>query len=189
MIIRKYHMLTQLSNMGVSRINIWISDVADPCGTWKGDATVSVLDCKGILTWPCGRYLSGNNWVAVPNGVYRNLPSTCGHLEVEVPPGCYWVTAGYVTPGSGYIHLNYTTHVGIVEACCDETACVKLFNPTVRLCWNWFLVGLRTLAANKAIEGGKAAELEKMGEALMKTVPAHHEEEIVLRELMQQSKR
>src|SRR5579859_3428216 len=127
--------------MGIAKLNVWVSDVADACGTWPGNGGITILDCKGILEWPCGRYLDPTGeWRLVPNGKYENLPFRCGHLEVELPPGCYWAIAGYVSPGAGFIHLNYTTHVGIAEVGCDQTACIKLFNPSVRLCWNWFLV-------------------------------------------------
>ncbi len=134
--------------MGIGRLNVWISDVADACGTWTGSGRATIFDCDGILNWPCGRFRTeGTDWQPVPGGQYRNLPFRCGHLEAELPPGCYWVVAGSVTPGSGYIHLNYTTHVGVVQVCCDGHACVKLYNPSLRLCWNWFLAGLRVLAA------------------------------------------
>ena len=167
--------------MGLGKLNIWVSDVADACGTWNEGGTITILDCKGILTWPCGRYLAGGKWVAVPNGKYQNLPFKCGHLEVELPPGCYWVIAGWVSPGQGYIHLNYTTHVGIVEVGCDESACVKLFNPSVRLCWNWFKVGLEVLSANRqaGIDRGRVDEIEKTVEDLLANVPRLPAEEVI----------
>lgn len=159
--------------MGTGRINIWISDVADACGTWPGSGRATVFDCNGILSWPCGRHRTeGQDWQRVPDGQFRNLPFRCGHLEVELPPGCYWVVAGSVTPGSGYIHLNYTTHVGIVQVGCDEVACVKLYNPSVRLCWNWFLVGAKALAAQGVFDRGVVAEIEKTVEnRLLADVP------------------
>lgn len=168
--------------MGLSYLNIWVSDVNDPCGTYKGGSKniptggggITVFDCKGVLSWPCGRYLADDKWLPVPNGEYKNIPYTCGHLEVELPPGCYWVYSGLTTPlPGGVIHLNYATHVGIVEVGCGEHACVKIFNPSLVLCWNWFRVGLQVLAANPkaGIDPGRVAELEKNVEALLKNVP------------------
>ena len=164
--------------MGVGRLNIWVSDIADPCGTWHGTgpgALMTILDCKGILEWPCGRYLAPDGqWQLVPNGTYANLPFNCGHLEVELPPGCYWAIAGYVSPNPGFIHLNYTTHVGIAEVGCDQTACVKLYNPTIRLCWDWFFVGLRMLTIGRSqppFDPKKVAEIEKLVDNLMTSVP------------------
>ncbi len=167
--------------MGVGRLNIWISEVADACGTWTGSGRATVFDCDGILNWPCGRFRTeGTDWQRVPDGFYRNLPYRCGHLEVELPPGCYWTTAGSVTPGSGYIHLNYATHVGIAQVGCGETACVKLYNPSIRLCWNWFLVGARALAQNGQLD---RAAVERVAEVvdneLLREVPAARGEKVL----------
>jgi hypothetical protein len=166
--------------MGLSYLDVWLSDIDDPCGTFPGETTpgqggITVFDCKGILEWPCGRYLENDGtWVRVPHGKYKNLPIHCGHLEVELPPGCYWVFSGLATTFQPpVVHLNYATHVGIVEVGCGEHACVKLFNPSVLLCWDWFRVGLQVLSANKktGIDPKKVAEIEKMVEALLKDVP------------------
>lgn len=160
--------------MGLAKLNIWVSDVADPCGTWKEEGRMTVLDCKGVLSWPCGRYLApGGKWLPVPNGTYKDLPFKCGHLEVELPPGCYWVVAGFVLLHKEYIHFNKTTHVGIVEVGCNEDACVKLFNPTVRLCWRWLLVGLQILAATPQakINANAVNAIEKSVEDLLRDVP------------------
>lgn len=159
--------------MGLGKLNVWVSDVADPCGTWEGGGTMTIFDCKGILEWPCGRYLAPDgNWHPVPGGIYKDLPFKCGHLEAEVPPGCYWVLAGYVSRGP-HIHLNYTTHVGIAQVGCDQTACIKVYNPTIRLCWDWFLVGLRVLAATgqARIDPKRVGELEKNVEELLRDAP------------------
>jgi len=168
--------------MGLAKLNIWVSDAGDPCGTWKGPGNMTVLDCQGVLEWPCGRYLNPDGkWQAVPGGKYQNLPFKCGHLEVELPPGCYWVIAGYVSPGSGFIHLNYTTHAGIVEVGCDQDACVKIFNPTLRLCWNWFNAGLRVLAANKqaGIDPKRVDQIQREVEALLKETPRLPIEQVI----------
>lgn len=160
--------------MGVGRINIWVSGVADACSTWNGSGRATIFDCNGVLQWRCGRFRTeGTQWKQVPDGQFRNLPFRCGHLEVELPPGCYWIVAGNVSPGSGYIHLNYTTHVGIVQVSCDETACVKLYNPSVRLCWNWFFTGLKALAAqdNTGVDEGAVRELQDQAERLIADAP------------------
>jgi len=158
--------------MGVSKLDIWVSDVADACGTWPGSGLITILDCKGILSWPCGRFLANGTWQKIPNGQYRNIPFTCGHLTVELPPGCYWVVAGFVTPLGGRIHLNGTTHVGVVEVCCEECACVKLFNPTVRLCWDWFRVGIRMLSQFGTFDAEKVERIEDLANDLLQDVQA-----------------
>lgn len=172
--------------MGLGTLNIWVSDVADPCGTWSGDGRMTIFDCNGILEWRCGRFRTPEGeWKEVPNGRYKDLPFRCGHLEVEVPPGCYWVVAGYVGAPGPVIHLNYTTHVGIVQVGCDETACVKVYNPTVRLCWDWFLVGLRVLATKgqAGIDPERVRELENTVEEMLRNAPRLPIERVLEREL------
>lgn len=138
--------------MGVGKLDVWVSDVADACGTWTGSGRMTIFDCDGVLRWPCGKFRTeGRDWKSVPRSGYLNLPFRCGHLEAMVPPGCYWVLAGWVTPHAGHVHMNYTTHVGIAQVRCDEHACVKLFNPSVRLCWNWFRAGIRVLALRREV--------------------------------------
>jgi hypothetical protein len=156
--------------MGVGILNIWVSEVADPCGTYKGGTAeggggITVLDCKGVLEWPCGRFRTPEGeWVPVPGGQYLNLPFECGHLDVEVPPGCYWAIADWTTPMPGYIHFNYGTHVGITEVGCDQTACVKLYNPSIRQCWDWFLLGLRMIAIHGAADPNRVEEVASIVE-------------------------
>ena len=164
-------------NMGNAKLSIWVSEVANPCGTWEmkpGQArmTITVLDCKGVLHWACGRFLRPDgNWEPVPNGLYLNLPFECGHLEVEVPPGYYWVVGAYLVvpmPDINDIYFNKTTHVGIVQANCGETACVKLYTPTLRECWYWFKTGL---LLERRLDIGKVQKIEKLIEEVMKDVP------------------
>lgn len=180
--------------MGVGKLNVWVSDKANACGTWRGEGALTVLDCRGILEWPCGRYLTPEgDWGPVPGGRYQNLPFRCGHLEVEVPPGCYWVVAGNVRGGNGAIGLNDTTHVGIVEVGCDETACVKLYNPTLLLCWTWFRTGLHmhTVPSSEApLDPEKVKRVEELVEELLKDLelprlPGEKVLEKVFRELVE----
>lgn len=159
---------------GVSKLNIWVSDVADPCGTLQKDGKMTILDCKGVLHWPCGRFLAPNGqWEPVPNnGEYRHLPFKCGHIEVEVPPGSYWVVSGTVIPQPEIkdIYFNYTTHVGIVQVLCGESACVKLFNPSKRLCWYWFRTGLMMDPVIRR-DPEKIKKVETLVAELLKDVP------------------
>ena len=171
--------------MGIAKLNIWVSDTGDPCGTFPGDGEMTILDCKGILRWPCGRYLDPNgNWKPVEE--YTNLPFTCGHLEAEVPPGCYWVVAvyKYVEPLPEKIIFNNTTHVGIVEVGCGETACVKLYNPTVKLCWEWLRIGLKmhTVAQSKPLlQPEEVKKIERLVDDLLRPVPPHPHDPILKR--------
>ncbi len=164
---------------GVAKLNVWVSDVANACGTWKAGGWVTILDCEGILHWPCGHFLAPNgNWVPVPNGRYLNLPFSCGHLEAKLPPGYYWVVASVVMPPvqphPTYLWFNQTTHVGIVQVRCGETACVKLFNSSVKLCWGWFRHGLRMLSIGRSkppLDPEKVKNIEKLVDDLLRDIP------------------
>lgn len=168
--------------MGVGRLNVWVSDVADPCGTWPEGGAMTILDCKGILVWPCGRFRTeGTDWKKVPNGRYHNLPFRCGHLEAELPPGCYWVVVGAVYPKKGYIHFNKTTHVGIAQVGCDQSACVKLYNPSLWLCWKWFRTGLHALAeaGDDLVDPEEIRRLENRVERrILRKIPPDPKDEI-----------
>src|SRR5207247_8799660 len=80
----------------------------------------------------------------------RRVPRPALPLRTPRGRGPTWLLLGHRwlrwPPVGGIIRFNGTTHVGIVEVSCNETACVKLYNPTLRLCWDWFIVGLRALA-------------------------------------------
>ena len=149
--------------MSVGHLDIWLSEVGDPCGVFGGEGTLSVLGCDGVLRWPGGRYRTGTggNWQPVPNGQYLNLPFKAGHIEVEAPPGCYAVLAAWVTPSRGFLHLNYSTHMAITQVRCAEVACVKVYNPSIRLCWDLFFHGLRALALQRQVDQGALDELDQ----------------------------
>lgn len=163
--------------MGLGKLNIWISDVGKPCDvldrttTEKDSWGVTIFNCKEILKWKCGRYLnSSGKWVSVPNGVYTHLPITCGHLEVELPPGCYWVVAANISASKSNMHFNYSTHIGIVIVNCDSVACVKLFNPSFQFCWDWFKYGFQMLEVANAVP--------KLDQAKFKDFAAYMEKEV-----------
>lgn len=171
---------------GVSKLNIWVSDLDRPCGTWDNDWKekeeskitwkMTILDCDGVLYWPCGRYLAiDGTWKPVPNGKYVNLPFKCGHMEVEVPPGCYWITAAYRV-GEGkddHVRFNKSTHVGIVQVGCGDNACVKLFNPSIKLCWTWFRYGMimNSMGRQPAFDPQRVRQIETQVNTLLRDIP------------------
>lgn len=90
--------------MGLSRLNAWISAPGNPCAINKDTWRVTILDCRlQVLEW-CDKRYSG-------------LAAKCGHLEVEVPPGCYIVFAQ---------RGNSFSYPAMVDACCHEHVCVRL---------------------------------------------------------------
>jgi hypothetical protein len=147
--------------MGMAKLNVWISEMDDPCSVSDRTWYVTIYDCDGnVLQW-CGKK-------------YVVLPAPCGHLEVDVPPGCYYLKAvwGYtvVTPGSAY-RVNHFTDAAIVQARCEETACVKLFNPSAHRCGFIYVRALRDLVKQKAIKPEVAKQAEEAINATLQQIP------------------
>ena len=119
--------------MSTANLNVWISNFGDPCHiqdteTWF----VHILDCEGKpLKW-CGKE-------------YIFQPAKCGHLEIDIPPGCYAIFAGHSAQGTGVPPFgNRLTHVQIVRVNCGDHACVTLFSPSLWYCGTWFAHAVRT---------------------------------------------
>jgi len=128
--------------MGMATLNIWISGIDDPCTISDRTWYVTIYECNGnVLQW-CGKK-------------YVCLPAKCGHLEVDVPPGCYYIKAvwGYtvVKPGEIY-RANHFTDPAIVHAGCDVTTCVKIFAPKEHRCGLIFVLAIKDLVKQKVIK-------------------------------------
>lgn len=143
--------------MGMAKLNVWVSAIDDPCGVDNRTWYVTIYDCDGnVLEW-CGKK-------------YVVLPARCGHLEVEVPPGCYYIKAVWsFSILGGIIYVNHFTDAAIVTACCEQTTCVKLFNPSVHRCGTIVLRAIRNLVQMKAIK----PELARQHEAGLNAILAH----------------
>lgn len=106
--------------MGVAKLNVWVKDTDFPC---KPDIKtqvwfIDVILCDGtFLNW-CGKKYYG---------VDRTV---CGHVEIEVPPGCYVVRGRSCIPGYG----NFTTDMTMVTVSCGDTACVQLVPSGFQIC-------------------------------------------------------
>jgi hypothetical protein len=95
--------------MGFAHVNVWITDIGHPCRMSSQAWRVWVWQCDGTpLEW-CGK-------------VYGGLSAECGHLELELPPGCY-VIWGYLQQQNNFVW----TDRAVVQACCDEHHCVTLY--------------------------------------------------------------
>ena len=147
--------------MGLSKLNIWVSGMDDPCSVSDRTWYVTIYDCDGnVLQW-CGRR-------------YVVMPARCGHLEVEVPPGCYYIKAvwgfGVVVPGLVY-RVNHFTDAAIVQACCHQTVCVKLFNPSVHRCGYIYVKALQDLVKQKGIRPAVARQAQEALNAVLQELP------------------
>jgi len=152
--------------MSTAKLNVWVTEVGNPC---KIDMLhqwyVHVLHCDGKLL----------NWC---DKVYTNLKTKCGHLEIEIPPGCYMVCAtwspaplGQSTPTSLGNHIS---HLAAVRANCGDHVCATLFPPTFHWCGIWWLTALQETVALKRLPRGAddaANNAVKAVDALLKLIP------------------
>lgn len=84
--------------MGTGKLNVWVRDVN--CNVIEKDAHLHVQNCHG-------------------KDVIRPFWFVKGHTEVDLPPGCYMVTAGVI---GGNIYTDKT----MVVIKCEEPTCVNL---------------------------------------------------------------
>lgn len=124
--------------MGLGKLNIWIRYEPDITWSCKVDSDnpwyVTIKDCTGrILEW-CGRVFS------------RVGPTKCGHIEIEVPPGCYILSA--IGKATGH---NTFTAPALVQVRCDEIACVNLLAPIRHYCGWYWIAGMKQGVREKAI--------------------------------------
>ncbi|MDO8715589.1 MAG: hypothetical protein Q7J73_02095 [Dehalococcoidales bacterium] len=145
--------------MGMGKLNVWVSAMDDPCGIDDRTWYVTIYDCDGnVLKWCDRRYVV--------------LPAKCGHLEVEVPPGCYYIKAVWsFRLFGGIYYVNHFTDAAIVQVCCEQTACVKLFNPSIHRCGTILLRAVRDLVQQKGAKIEVARQTETAVNALLANVP------------------
>jgi hypothetical protein len=145
--------------MGLARVNVWVSGLDNPCKIDDRTWYVTFYHCDGsVLEW-CGRR-------------YVVLPARCGHLEVEVPPGCYRVNAVWsFSVGAGVIYVNHFTDSAVIQACCGETTCVTLFNPSAHRCGTIFLRAVQDLVLQRAIDAEVARPVQEAIGKLLQYIP------------------
>ena|SRR5215207_8630370 len=143
--------------MGMARLNIWITDLGHPCKMAQRDWVVAIAGCDGkVLEW-CGKK-------------YDSVPAPCGHVDLEVPPGCYVIRASAHTWWSeGLLIGNWATDRAVVQACCDEHHCVTLYAPSVMACWiPLFEIVLQVMADKGKVPREALQALRTVNEAIAK---------------------
>ena len=135
--------------MGTNNVNIWITKRGDPCQIADTEHFVYVLQCSGkVLEWCGRRYANDPADKKNPNW----MKTKCGHLELELPPGCYVV--GAVESSAGIPPLgNCLTHIAMVRVNCGDHACVTLFDPSLHICGTWFGLGITFVAGGGGGQG------------------------------------
>jgi len=145
--------------MGMSKLNIYVSAMDNPCGIDQRTWYVTIYDCDGNVFEFCGKK-------------YVVMPAKCGHLSVEVPPGIYYIKAVWSFRLLGTIYyVNHFTDAAIVQVCCDDHVCVKLFNPSIHRCGTILVRAVHDLALQKAIKPQEAKQFEQAVNAALGNVP------------------
>ncbi|WP_152042581.1 hypothetical protein [Salinigranum salinum] len=140
--------------MSTGKLDIWITRLGEPCRITDETYYVSIAHCNGeILKWCDRRYLG--------------LRARCGHLEVEVPPGCYQIRAVHhgLRGTGGLYYGNWLTDTAIVEVSCGDHECVKLYAPAARECGQLFERALRQFGEQMGVDPDLlAGTLDHLGE-------------------------
>jgi hypothetical protein len=176
--------------MSTPILNTWITEYGEPCMITNNPWVVVILHCDGrVLNWSEGRYRYHRDgpWIAIPRHPLRDLsgnptgpegwwydgiPTRDGHVEVEVPPGCYSVRATSHTWWlHGILYGNGATDRAIVQASCGQDVCTTLFASSIYPCWTILGEWMRE-AAKRGVLEQEATEraIEALTEAL-KTAP------------------
>ncbi|MDJ0841353.1 MAG: hypothetical protein QNK37_32885 [Acidobacteriota bacterium] len=172
--------------MGLSTLNVYVSKMDDPCGISDRTWYVTVYDCSGKVFQWCNRK-------------YVLIPARCGHVQIKLPPGCYYLKAVWgftvIRPGSAY-RVNHFTDAGIVTLCCDSHQCIKLFNPSAHRCGYIYVRAIRDLVKQKVIKRELAKQTINLLEQVIEgvggpeTFEMGHEKEInkLLRQRLKEEK-
>lgn len=171
--------------MSTSILNVWITNLGDPCSISNDSGrgipyrwSVAVFHCDGeVVNWSEGRYRFHRDdpWTRIPFHVpvggtqagwwYEMIPTRDGHVEIELPPGCYVVRGSMHTWFvNNTLFGNWATDRGIVQACCGDDVCVTLYAPSFQPCHVVlfeFVIPLLLRQAAIGPEGQRALEAMK----------------------------
>lgn len=168
--------------MSTSILNVWITNLGEPC-TIANDVdlphawVVAVSHCDGrVVNWSEGRYrfhrderfrhiVNHTPPGGKPGWWYDQIPTRDGHVEIELPPGCYVVRATmHSWFVNGKLFGNWATERSIVQACCGRDVCTTLYAPSAIACSVPLFDFVLPLLVRQQIVG--KAEAERAVEAL-----------------------
>jgi hypothetical protein len=161
--------------MSTATLNVWITNIGDPCTIVNAHPWVVVVQhCDGrVLNWSEGRYRHHreDEWIPIPphtpqDGTkgwwYESIPTHDGHVQIEVPPGCYVLVASqHVWFSNGVLWGNWKTDHAIVQAGCGQDVCATLYAPSTKACWEPLHFVIQLLMRHQIIgreEGEQAIE-------------------------------
>lgn len=146
---------------GAAKLCICVSAFDEPC---KIDNKcrlwfITIFNCDGTVLEYCGRR-------------YSLMPTNTGCLEVTVPPGCYYIKAVTCWWFCPRIHWhNHFTDAAIVQAVCNTTTCVRLFNPSIHRCGYIYGLAVNDLVKQKVIKPEVGKQVTGAIDAVNKQVP------------------
>jgi hypothetical protein len=164
--------------MATAKLNVWITQLGRPCTISGRRWVVAVARCDGsILEWRGTRY--------------ESIPAPNGHAEIEVPPGCYVISASMHTWWTeGVLMGNWWTHDAIVQVSCGDEACVILYAPTAQHCIEpVFEIVLPLLAEHQVIPGDLAEAARENLKPVLEHLRASRYDEAKLLHLKETVKR
>lgn len=139
--------------MSTAVLNLWVTNLGEPCSIASDVSlpnawVVAVSHCDGrVVNWSEGRFRwrRDDPWISIalhrpPGGTpgfwFDSIPTRDGHVEVELPPGCYVVRATmHSWFVNGRLYGNWATDRAVVQACCGEDTCATLYAPSAPACW------------------------------------------------------
>lgn len=135
--------------MSLAKLNILVTKYGDACHIDdKNQYYAHITDCEGDPL----------DWCSKKEKRFIFLRMNCGHVEVDVPPGCYTVfasqSAGGVIRGDKVSFGNMLTHIQVVRVNCGDHACITLFAPTGHYCGTWFANAIKMNMAAIERAGG-----------------------------------
>ena len=175
--------------MSTSILNVWITNLGDPCSIANDQGSgipyhwsVAVLHCNGqVVNWSEGRYRFHSNdpWIPIPLHTpvggntpgwwYEMIPTRDGHVEIELPPGCYVVRGSMHTWFvNGVLYGNWATDRGVVQACCGGDVCVTLYASSFQPCHVVILEFVLPLLIKNKVVGPEAQRALEAMRALVK---------------------
>lgn len=173
-------------SMSTSILNVWISKLGEPCkiqndfDNSRFNWVVSIFHCDGdVLNWSEGRYRFHRDdpWIPIkkhvpPGGTsgwwYDSVPTKDGHVEIELPPGCYVVRATlHSWFQNGRLFGNWATDRSIVQVCCGEHVCTTLYAPTAQACHIVLFDMVYPLLQKHGLIDRKAADILKQAGGLL----------------------
>jgi len=147
---------------GAAKLCICVSAMDEPCKIDnKHPWYITIFNCDGTVLEYCGRR-------------YILMPASSGCLEVAVPPGCYYIKAvwGFWMVRPGIYRVNHFTDAAIVQAVCNTTSCVRLFNPSLHRCGYIYGLAVNDLLKQKAIKAEIGKQVTGAIDAVNKQFPA-----------------